>query len=166
MGRYSIATALGVLTGRLIGGFIIQILGYQNLFTISSAVIGVSLLPSVLWVLLAYPKQNSPHSQNSEGNMRIIRSIFPMYMMLICYGLVWGLISSIYPGYANSIGISAAHRFSIQHLWNHKNLLTCYGASVLEVWCKTCARCGLVNDLLGNSNSGQDFRISLHSCLE
>lgn len=107
MGRYSIAMALGVLIGPSIGGFIIQILGYQNLFIISSAVIGVSLLQSVLWVLPVYPKQNSRHSQNSEGNMRIIRGIFPMYMMLICYGVVWGLISSIYPGYANSIGISA-----------------------------------------------------------
>jgi MFS family permease len=30
-----------------------------------------------------------------------------MYMMLMCYGVVWGLLTSIFPGYANSIGITA-----------------------------------------------------------
>ena len=28
--------------------------------------------------------------------------------MLLCYGVVWGVITSIFPGYANSVGISAA----------------------------------------------------------
>jgi len=106
MGRYSIAMAMGLLIGPSIGGFVVQILGYQNLFIISSAVISVSFLQSVLWVLPAYPKQSSFRSQSSNRNLRIIKDILPMYMMLICYGVVWGLISSIYPGYANSIGIS------------------------------------------------------------
>lgn len=110
MGRYSIAMALGVLAGPSVGGFVAQILGYHNLFIISSAVIGVSLLQSILWVLPAYSKknQNTPQSQRSVGNMHIVRDILPMYMMLICYGVVWGLLTSIFPGYANSIGINAA----------------------------------------------------------
>ncbi|MGA3405145.1 MAG: MFS transporter [Candidatus Bathyarchaeia archaeon] len=110
MGRYSIAMALGVLAGPSVGGFVAQILGYHNLFIISSAVIGVSLLQSILWVLPAYSKknQNTPQSQRSVGNMHIVRDILPMYMMLICYGVVWGLLTSIFPGYANSIGINVA----------------------------------------------------------
>jgi MFS family permease len=28
-------------------------------------------------------------------------------MMIVCYGVIWGLITAIFPGYANSIGISA-----------------------------------------------------------
>jgi len=105
MGRYSVAMAIGVLIGPSIGGFVVQILGYQNLFIISSAVIAVSFLQSTLWVLPAYPKQNG-QPRNFENSARVLRQLFPTYVMLICYGVVWGLISSIYPGYANSIGIS------------------------------------------------------------
>ena len=110
MGRYSVAMALGVLIGPSVGGFVVQISGYSSLFVISSAVIGVSLLQSVRWVLPAYSKknQNIPRSQNSAGNVHIVRGIVPIYMMLVCYGVVWGLLTSIFPGYANSIGINAA----------------------------------------------------------
>ena len=107
MGRLSIATGMGLLIGPAVGGFVVQTLGYRNLFIISSAVIGVSLLQSVLWVLPAYPNRNTRNSSNSDGNLHIIKGILPVYMMLICYGVVWGLIGSIFPGYANSIGISA-----------------------------------------------------------
>ena len=108
MGRYSIAMVLGLLVGPSVGGFVVQILGYSDLFIISSAVIGVSLLQSVLWVLPAYSKKNrdTTQSPSSVGSMHIVRGILPMYMMLICYGVVWGLLTAIYPGYANSIGIN------------------------------------------------------------
>jgi len=39
--------------------------------------------------------------------MRILRQLLPLYMMIVCYGVIWGLITAIFPGYANSIGISA-----------------------------------------------------------
>lgn len=107
MGRYSVAMAMGLLIGPSVGGFVAQTFGYANLFIISSAVIAFSLLQSMLWVLPLYPRQNSTRSENSYGNVRLIRGILPMYLMLICYGVVWGLISSIFPGYANSIGINA-----------------------------------------------------------
>jgi len=107
MGRYSVAMAFGLLIGPSIGGFVTQTFGYKNLFIVSSAIIGISLLQSVLLVLPLYPKQESARSENSDGNVRIIRGIFPMYLMLICYGVVWGLISSIFPGYVNSIGMNA-----------------------------------------------------------
>jgi len=107
MGRYSVAMALGLLIGPSMGGFVTQTFGYSNLFIISSAIIGVSLLQSVLLVLPLYPKQESARPERSDGNVRIIRGILPMYLMLICYGVVWGLISSIFPGYVNSLGINA-----------------------------------------------------------
>jgi len=107
MGRYSISMAMGLLIGPSIGGYVAQNFGYTSLFVISSAVISISLLQSVLWVTPLYPKQVSTRTEKSDGNVRIIRSILPVYMMLICYGVVWGLISSIFPGYVNSIGINA-----------------------------------------------------------
>ena len=107
MGRYSVALAMGLLIGPSVGGYVAQTFGYTNLFIISTAVIGISLLQSVLWVLPLYPRQEPARSENNDGNVRIISGIFPMYLMLICYGVVWGLISSIFPGYVNSIGINA-----------------------------------------------------------
>ena len=106
MGRYSVAMALGLLIGPSVGGFVVQTFGYTDLFIISSAIIGLSLLQSVLLVRPLYPRQNSTRSENSYGNVHIIRSILPLYLMLICYGVIWGLISSIFPGYMNSIGIN------------------------------------------------------------
>jgi MFS family permease len=109
MGRYSVAMAMGILVGPSVGGVIVQILGYFNLFLISAAVIGLSLLQLILWVLPAYSKRKHDprRSQTSAGYMHIVKGIFPMYMMLMCYGVVWGLLTSIFPGYANSIGITA-----------------------------------------------------------
>ena len=40
--------------------------------------------------------------------MGIVRKLIPWYLMLICYGAVWGLTQTMFPGYANSVGIGAA----------------------------------------------------------
>lgn len=108
MGRYSIAMALGLLVGPLIGGVVIEYLGYFSLFLISSATIGVSLLQVVIWIVPTYPNRQPRRSHKSSGNMLIVSKLWPWYMMLLCYGVVWGLITSIFPGYANSVGISTA----------------------------------------------------------
>lgn len=108
MGRYSIASALGILIGPLIGGLVIEGFGYAALFLTSSAVIGVSLVQVLVWIVPGYGKGQTPGLQSSSSNMRTIRRLVPWYMMLLCYGVVWGLITSIFPGYANSVGISAA----------------------------------------------------------
>jgi MFS family permease len=106
MGRYGIALVLGVLIGPLIGGLLIERLDYTYLFAISSAVIVVSMVQAIIWVVPSYPSRKSSHPQNISGNLRIIRRLIPWYLMLICYGAVWGLITSIFPGYAHSAGIS------------------------------------------------------------
>ena len=107
MGRFGIATTLGVLIGPLIGGLLIERLNYSYLFVSSSAVIVVSMVPAIIWVVPSYPGGKSSHPQNVSGNLRVIRRLIPWYLMLICYGAVWGLITSIFPGYAHSVGISA-----------------------------------------------------------
>jgi MFS family permease len=108
MGRYGIASAIGFLIGPVIGGLVIQGVGYPILFLISSAVIMISLAQSVVCVVPEYPKREFSHSLSSVSNLRIARGLLPWYMMLLCYGAVWGLISSIFPGYASSVGLSAA----------------------------------------------------------
>lgn len=107
MGRYGIALVLGVLIGPLIGGLLIERLDYSYLFVSSSAVIVVSMVQVIIWVVPSYPSGKFSQPQNISGNLRIIRRLIPWYMMIICYGVVWGLITSIFPGYAHSVGISA-----------------------------------------------------------
>ena len=107
MGRYGIALVLGVLIGPLIGGILIERLNYSYLFVSSSAVIVVSMMQTIIWVVPSYPSGKASHPQNISGNLHIIRKLIPWYIMIICYGAVWGLITSIFPGYAHSAGISA-----------------------------------------------------------
>ena len=107
MGRYGIALVSGVLIGPLIGGLLIERLDYSYLFVSSSAVIVVSMVQTIIWIVPSYPRGKVSRPQNISGNLRIIRRLIPWYMMVICYGVVWGLITSIFPGYAYSAGISA-----------------------------------------------------------
>ncbi|MGD0425058.1 MAG: MFS transporter [Candidatus Bathyarchaeia archaeon] len=107
MGRYGIALVLGSLIGPLIGGLLIERLNYSYLFVSSSAVITVSFVQVIIWVVPSYSSEEFSHPQNVSGNLRIIRRLIPWYLMLICDGVIWGLITSIFPGYAYSVGISA-----------------------------------------------------------
>ena len=107
MGRYGIALVLGVLIGPLIGGLVTESFGYANLFIISTLVIGVSVVQAIVWLVSGYRTTETLPSQPFSDYMRILKRLLPLYMMIVCYGVIWGLITAIFPGYANSIGISA-----------------------------------------------------------
>jgi MFS family permease len=107
MGRYGIALVLGVLMGPLIGGLVTESFGYINLFIISTLVIGISTVQAIVWLVSGYRTTEPPTSQPFSDYMRTLKRLLPLYMMIVCYGVIWGLITAIFPGYANSIGISA-----------------------------------------------------------
>jgi len=108
MGRYGIATVLGTLIGPLIGGIVIVNFGYNSLFIISTVVIGFSIAQALVCVVRGYKRAETMASHDFAGDMRILRRLLPLYLMIVCYGVIWGLITTIFPGYANSMGISAA----------------------------------------------------------
>jgi MFS family permease len=107
MGKFGIALALGALIGPIVGGLIAQVVGYFDLFMFSFAVIALALALTVLRVVPGYKKNVTQKSEGYAGNLGVFRRLLPLYMMLLCYGVVWGVITSIFPGYANSVGISA-----------------------------------------------------------
>ena len=107
MGRYGVVLVLGVLIGPLIGGLVTESFGYVYLFIISAVVIGVSAAQTLVWLVSGYRRIETPSTQSFSGYMRILKRLLPLYMMVVCYGIIWGLITAIFPGYANSIGISA-----------------------------------------------------------
>jgi len=107
MGQYGVALVLGVLIGPLIGGVVTESFGYVNLFIISTVVIGVSAVQALVWLVSGYRGAEMLSSQSFSGYTRILKRLLPLYMMIVCYGVIWGLVTAIFPGYANSIGISA-----------------------------------------------------------
>jgi MFS family permease len=108
MGRYAIALAAGALMGPFIGGLIIEALGYLPLFVISTAVIVVAVVQAIARVVPGYSRKGDHFSLSSLRVLPTIRGLLPWYLMLFCYGVVWSLLGSIFPGYANSTGVGAA----------------------------------------------------------
>ncbi len=107
MGYYSVAWASGFLIGPLIGGYIVQSFGYVALFTISTVLIAIALVFTVVWVAPGYrPKIEMRPDFSGSGST--IRKLASWYLMILCYGVVFSVIATIFPGYANSVGVSPA----------------------------------------------------------
>jgi MFS family permease len=106
MGWYSVAWGSGYLIGPFLGGLVAQRFGFVELFVLSTVFIVFSLVVSLLGVLPGYSQRTSVILRNSSGVLSTIRSLWPWYMTLICYAMVFGVLVAILPGYANLLGVS------------------------------------------------------------
>jgi len=110
MGRYSISWGSAFLIGPFIGGIIVQNFGFFTLFMISC---GLSFGSLLAVIALISPKQgllecNEVTTMSKvKEQFRVVKQLLPWYGLLVCYGLIFSIVSSIFPGYANSIGVSA-----------------------------------------------------------
>lgn len=104
MGLYSVAWASGILIGPVMGGFIIQYLGFTLLFVVSSLLVGLALLPDLLWLVPGY-RQKAISVPQFSGNISTMRKLASWYLMAACYGIVFGVVVAIFPGYANSVNV-------------------------------------------------------------
>ena len=111
MGRYSISWGAAFLIGPFLGGIIIQSFGFFTLF-ITSCILSLGSLLGVS--ILIFPKQNLPPGDGMAAprmrvreELHVVRRLLPWYGLLVCYGLIFSIISSIFPGFANSIGVTA-----------------------------------------------------------
>jgi len=108
MSRYSVSWGSAFLIGPFLGGVIIQNFGFFTLFVISCV---LSLSSLLVVIVLISPKQSL--AERSEGltkvkeQLRVVKQLLPWYGLLVCYGLIFSIVSSIFPGYANSIGVGA-----------------------------------------------------------
>jgi MFS family permease len=106
MGWYSVAWGSGYLVGPLIGGFVAQRFGYFQLFVLSTILIAVGLVSNFLTTLPQ--NQYAPKVQAAPSRISsTVQGLMPWYMMLLCYGVVFGVVVAIFPGYANTVGVSA-----------------------------------------------------------
>jgi MFS family permease len=106
MGWYSVAWGSGYLVGPSIGGFVAQRFGYIQLFVLSTILIAIGLVSNLLTTLPQNPHR--PKIQAAPSRISsTVQGLLPWYMMLLCYAVVFGVIVAIFPGYANSVGVSA-----------------------------------------------------------
>jgi MFS family permease len=106
MGWYSVAWGSGYLVGPSIGGLVAQRFGYFQLFVLSTILIAVGLVSNLVTVLPQ--NRHGPKTQARPSRVSsTVQGLLPWYMMLLCYAVVFGVIVAIFPGYANSVGVSA-----------------------------------------------------------
>lgn len=109
MGVYSVFWALGFLIGPVAGGVVLETYGYSWLFITSFILIALALAISVTWVV---PKHTTgighKPKENSSNSLSTIRSLAPWYGVIVCYGIIANVVLSIFPGYANLVGIAPA----------------------------------------------------------
>jgi MFS family permease len=105
LGLYSVSWGSAFLIGPLLGGFVIQRLGFFNLFVLSSALIIAGLPEAGLRIFHNHDQKEQLGS--TTGQWIVVRRLLPWYVMVACYGMVFSIVTTIFPGYANSLGISA-----------------------------------------------------------
>ena len=105
MGVYSVSWGAGFLVGPLVGGFVIQLFGFIILFAASSLLIFFAFLQTLIYIL---PYRVKSRVLEKPVNWAYVKTqLLPWYILVVCYGMIFSTITSIFPGYANSIGVGA-----------------------------------------------------------
>lgn len=102
MGTYSVAWGFGFLIGPALGGVIVRSLGFANLFLISFLLILAAFFQAVLWVV-PYAK---PLEKHVPEKVNVVGRLLPWYVLIASYGIIFSTVTTIFPGYANSVGIT------------------------------------------------------------
>ena len=109
MGVYSVFWSSGFLIGPILGGLILQAYSYTWLFVTSFVLITSALVTAVAWVVPRHTRRNR-HNPTADfsGSLSIMKSLTSWYMVILCYGIIASVVTSIVPGYANLVGIDPA----------------------------------------------------------
>jgi len=106
MGRYSVSIQSGNLIGALIGGIIAQVAGFRLLWFISSTLMVISAIFSYAVISRGYV----PHKKVTGKKVKIrelpIRKVLPIYLTILPYGMILGVLFSIFPGYQANLGFT------------------------------------------------------------
>lgn len=99
MGLYSVSWGSAFLIGPLLGGLIIQNFGFFNLFLFSSVLIMLAFLQTVFLVAPMNKTRENSTIHASEG-FHVMRRLVPWYVMIASYGVIFSIVTTILPGYA------------------------------------------------------------------
>lgn len=100
MGWYSVSWVLGFLVGPGIGGPIVAWGGYFSLFATASLV----LLFTIGFTLLTLGRSYRPRGIPSQPRLILpSRSLSPAYAAVLAYGIIFGIIVALFPGYLGAL---------------------------------------------------------------
>jgi MFS family permease len=105
MGLFSVSWGSAFLIGPLLGGIIIQNFGFFILFVFSSLLIMLAFVQT-FFQTKAIDRKRELTLVHSPQRFSVIRRLYPWYIMTICYGLIFNIVATIFPGYASSIGVN------------------------------------------------------------
>ena len=102
---FSVSWGSAFLIGPLVGGIIIQYFGFFNLFVFSSLLIMLAFMQTTF---CAKPTNRIAEDTRVRTTRRrpSVSHLLPWYLVTASYGVIFGVLSSIFPGYANSVGIN------------------------------------------------------------
>ena len=111
MGIYSVVWGVGFLVGPGVGGLVIPTFGFTILFLISSMLILIGFMQALVGVI----PHASPHRASLEalpaftfsGLKSSARKLWSWYVLIVLYAMIFGVVTTIFPGYANSVGVTA-----------------------------------------------------------
>jgi len=106
LGLFSVSFGTAFLIGPTLGGIEIQDLGFFDLFVISSALMICALVEAIA-LLSPEHRTNRARTKHIDEPPHVMLRLLPWYLMIACYGIVSSIVAAIFPGYANSIGMSA-----------------------------------------------------------
>ncbi len=115
MGRFSFSWALGFLLSPFFGGVIVENFGFHPLF-ITAMILGLGASLIAFYGLIY--KQNNKFKKKdvlkekkfnvkNNGIANSFNSLFSVYLVIVVYSIVVGIIFSIFPVYANSFGVTS-----------------------------------------------------------
>ena len=110
MGTYSVVWGVGFLVGPGVGGVMIPAFGFGSLFLISSFFILIGFIQAIIGVV-PHAHQQSQSSQTLgaftlSGLQFSVRKLWPWYSLTVIYAMIFAVVTTIFPGYANSVGIT------------------------------------------------------------
>ena len=105
MGLFSVSWGSGYLIGPIVGGLVVQGFGFIWLFTISAILIAFSLLFVVIWIVPTHPGRIIEARTDFSSTLPIMKRLLPWYVIALCYGMISGIIMTVFPGYANALSV-------------------------------------------------------------
>lgn len=112
VGRFSFSWALGFLLSPFFGGVIVENFGFYPLF-ITAMVLGLGA-SFIAFYGLIYKQNNKFKKKDVSGKEKFkvkdagkVNSLFSVYLVIVVYSIVVGIIFSIFPVYANSFGVTS-----------------------------------------------------------
>ena len=105
MGLYSVSWGSGYLIGPMAGGLVAQGFGFLWLFAISAILIAFSLLFTVVWIAPNCTGKTVEAGIDFSRTLLIMGRLLPWYVITLCYGMISGIMLTVFPGYLNALGV-------------------------------------------------------------